>query len=636
MTLDGVRGGDTAGRMVIRALVGVFTAVVLFLLQSAFWSGRVSPWMQVIIVAMALLAYFRPQAAMLALAALVPLGQAGSRALDAQMRGAEALALAFLAGALVRGWTLREFRSFPSTRLEIAALVFGLVVAASCLEQIWFLQIQRDYPWRFIQDALAYAGHDYIGTFQRYSMIFRALLLVEGVALLLFALTYARQSPEFARRLVIMLVAGAVATTVLTFLDVADDVGSTNAGAASAVELIIQGRWSGHIRDVNAAGSFFAMAMFMAFGIAVCDRRLRAVATVSGLALAVATVLTHSRTAIAAAGFVALCLAAVLTLGRRIGAGMAVGITALGAVIVAVALWQFLPHEYLGPNASMAVEIRWLFLGTTWRMLLANPLFGVGVGQFTLWSVPFSAPELLKYYASGQNAHNNFAQIAGELGPAGLAAFVAVLGFALTWRELPRTCNGFVTPTILGVAAFILTWLGGHPLLVPEAAYPFWLALGVIAVGPFATANARHGARLAAGVLVLLLISIPIRVYAKAQRIDFSQVSYGLSARRIMTSRARFFVPADASGVEVPVRTRDATGDDPVVVDIFVDDIAAETISLTDREWQTARIDVPNDSPRRFHQMELRIRRSDRIARGDAVDPSVEVGTWNIISKPNG
>ncbi len=144
---------QAVSRLLVRASLALFTAIVLLLLQSAFWSNRVSGWMQIVLLATALLSYFRPQYGLLALAALVPFGRIGSGTLDSQMRGAEALVLAFLAGALVSGWTLREFRSFPSTRLETAALIFGFIVAASCLEQIWFLQIQRDFPWPFAPGA---------------------------------------------------------------------------------------------------------------------------------------------------------------------------------------------------------------------------------------------------------------------------------------------------------------------------------------------------------------------------------------------------------------------------------------------------------------------------------------------------
>lgn len=91
------------GRIVILGLIAAFTAIVLLLFQSTFWSDRVPASMQVIVLAMALLSYFRPQYGLLTLAAVVPLGQVGSLILDSQMRGSEGMVLAFLAGALVRG-----------------------------------------------------------------------------------------------------------------------------------------------------------------------------------------------------------------------------------------------------------------------------------------------------------------------------------------------------------------------------------------------------------------------------------------------------------------------------------------------------------------------------------------------------
>ena len=73
---------EAASRLLIRASLALFTAIVLLLIQSAFWSTRVSAWMQAIILATALLSYFRPHYGLLALAVLAPLGQVGSRTLD--------------------------------------------------------------------------------------------------------------------------------------------------------------------------------------------------------------------------------------------------------------------------------------------------------------------------------------------------------------------------------------------------------------------------------------------------------------------------------------------------------------------------------------------------------------------------
>ena len=136
--------------------------------------------------------------------------------------------------------------------------------------------------------------------------------------------------------------------------------------------------------------------------------------------------------------------------------------------------------------------------------------------------------------------------------------------------------------------------------------------------------------------LLLLAVSIPIRVHAKSQSLDFAQVSYGLSARRIMTSRARFFVSDGTLRVEVPLRARGADAEAPLLIDVLVNDTTTETITIADREWQTARIGLPDDPSRRFHQVELRIRPSETTERAEDDDPSVEVGSWKLIPKPNG
>ena len=102
-----------------------------------------------------------------------------------------------------------------------------------------------------------------------------------------------------------------------------------------------------------------------------------------------------------------------------------------------------------------------------------------------------------------------------------------------------------------------------------------------------------------------------------------------------MSDRARMFVPAVERRIDVPLRARAASDADPIVVDVFVDDVAMTNITMTGREWQRARIELPPGSSGRFHEIELRIRHSDTTA-GAVVPPSVEVGKWEIIANPNG
>jgi hypothetical protein len=460
-------------RHLIRALLALFTCATVVLAQSVFWTESVSIGMRILVVAVAITAYFRPPNGLLIVAALAPLGQIGAGVLDSPIRAGEALVLAFLAGVLIRGWTLREFRSFPSGRLEVAALSFGVIVALSSIVQLWLLQREGDVPASFVQDVLTYSTRNYFVSHNRYRMLFHAMLLLEGLALLLYAARYCHAHRAFAGRLLVALMLAATSAALFDVWRVGVELVEAGHPASDALKFVAERRWSEHIEDVNAAGSYFAMATLMAFGMAVKSRDARVWWTAGGLALAAALWMTGSRTAVVAVGLVAAFWVGLLVLARSRPVLRAV--TGLVAAIATVGLLGVY-YNQSSPTASTAVNIRWMFLETTWHMIEKHPAFGVGIGQYPRWSGAFSSPELRSIYPS-QNAHNNFAQIAGELGLIGFAAFIAVIVTAL-W-PVRQTTNLCVGPVLAGLAAFIISWLGGHPLLVPEVAYPFWLTLAI-------------------------------------------------------------------------------------------------------------------------------------------------------------
>ncbi len=115
--------------LAVRALIALFTFVVFLLVQSVFWSTAISMVMAVATIVLIAVAYFRPHNALLVLAAIAPLGGVWSPLVGVRMRGAEALVLAFFAGALLRGWTLHPFRNIAFGRLQTAALLLGTIVA---------------------------------------------------------------------------------------------------------------------------------------------------------------------------------------------------------------------------------------------------------------------------------------------------------------------------------------------------------------------------------------------------------------------------------------------------------------------------------------------------------------------------
>jgi O-antigen ligase len=625
---------DTISRRLILVLLAVFTAVVLLLVQSTLWSNAVTVWMRVIIVMTALVAYFRPHYGLLIVAALAPVSQVISRLVDSQLRAPEALVLAFLAGTLVRGWTLQELRRFRGTRLELVALIFALLVAASCVEQLWVLQIRSDFVGPFLLSVLDYSVNGYLSSLRGFGMVFHALLLLEGAALLVFASYFCRERAGFAGRLAVALAIGAVGASVVNIWYFGRHATQTADSAGSVLQLLGQ-RWTAYVADINAAGSFFAMTMLLAIGFGLFKRSRRVAWLLTAIPLGVALWLTASRTAIAAVAATTASVTGVVMLKKLRSRSAAFVISVACILALAATIWRFFPAPFTDSTASTAIVIRRLFLQTTARMLQAEPLFGVGIGQYPRWSSEYGPPELFKFYSS-ENAHNNFAQIAGELGVIGLIAFVAVLAVALSTGKRLATADPMAVPVISAIAAFMLTWLGGHPLLVPEVSYPFWLLLGLGSALLAADSNARSISAVAGIAFVLLLTSMPLRVSHKTADLDMTRIRYGISEKGLMGSRGRLFVPADKAYIELPVRSRIATQQSPTKVDVLIDHRIVDTITMVDDRWLTRRIQLPGGR-RHFQAIDLQLRGPHlRDEDEAAARRSVEIGNWNIISKPHG
>jgi O-antigen ligase len=459
-------------RSLLRVIIAMFTALVFLLIQSVFWSPTIPNAIAAAVVVLIVIAYFRPHNALLVLAALAPLGSVWSPLANDRMRGAEALVLAFLAGVLLRGWTLHRFRSIPTDRLRIAAIVFGLIVSLSCMRLLWSSGSDS-------RDLLDYLTIHYVTSFRSYGEVFGAMLLIEGLALLLYAAHYCRAQPAFAWRLARMLVIGGVAAASVNFWFFVHELVETGQPAAHFTRFFLHTRWSAHVGDVNAAGSFFLMIMFISLGLSLPQKRYWLGWLVVGLLTSLALWMTASRTALIAAvvvGFI--CLGKLAITRSRSGPRWSI---AFGAASVAVILGsQYFLFRPVSASVPLAMDIRWEFLKTTWRMIEAHPLLGVGIGQYPQLSGRYSSPALIAFYPR-ENAHNNFAQVAGELGLIGFAAFLGVLAICFWFPDRSRRHDPVVAAVIAGLAAFIVSWLGGHPLLVPEVAYQFWLALAIVA-----------------------------------------------------------------------------------------------------------------------------------------------------------
>jgi hypothetical protein len=228
-----------------------------------------------------------------------------------------------------------------------------------------------------------------------------------------------------------------------------------------------------------------------------------------------------------------------------------------------------------------------------------------------------------------ENAHNNFLQIGGELGLAGLAAFVGLLA-AAAYRigagihALPH--DGELTALSTGLAVFIATWLTGHPLLVAEVAYPFWILLGVAVGRADVNASAAAGvggprgrspwgARAAVAAAAIVIGSVPLRTRAEMVALDRSQQRFGFYEPERLQSgeliswtscRAAFFVPAGAREVVLPLRAIHFTAKAPPThVKVAARGRVLQSIELPRNEWRMVRIALPAAGGNQFERIDL-------------------------------
>jgi hypothetical protein len=214
-----------------------------------------------------------------------------------------------------------------------------------------------------------------------------------------------------------------------------------------------------------------------------------------------------------------------------------------------------------------------------------------------------------------ENAHNNFLQILGELGVAGFAVFIWLIVDALR-----RAFSGFRpgrpdwrrAGLLAGISAFLLTWLSGHPLLTPDVAYAFWIALGTAvalgAVQQTRPVSFQRRRELWVGVCVVAVVcSVPVRIHNERQSANLTGVAYGVygweterdgTRFRWIRQNGTFFIPATAKAVEIPVRALHLDGNPgPTEVTLSIDGRLANALRLEDDRWVRTRILLPSAAP---------------------------------------
>jgi O-antigen ligase len=584
------------------------------------------------------------------LTAVIALAPAGLLLAPPPARAAELLVWAFLAM-----WLLSLWRPLSATDTKnptlLPALLYALCAVASWLaytvggaggiEPLYLpATVARAVP----VDHLLFSSPE--------PETFTLLPLLAGVALFVAAAVATRERPGDRLALAAAIAGSAAVLSALTIADVIGQWADVEFGGWFLLRYVRGERFSLHLADLNAAGSHYVLGALIAAALAVLDRARRAIWILLAIAIVPALWIGGSRSASAGGLLVGGGLLWFLKGGglSRVPAGArrAVLLAAVAALAIGAAAVAAQPAEQ--GTAAHALRLRVQFLVTSARMFASAPIFGVGIGHYHERSNEFMPAALREVYGY-ENAHNYFAQQFAELGIAGgvLFAWLVIGVLRPAWRAVREDPAGDAASIALlaGTAGYLLTCVTGHPILVPEAAIPFWGAFGALAAtarpGEAAIAERPNGTprRLAIAAAVLVAaanVAVHVRRYALTSEAPGERGFYTLETTEAgrmfvwMTRHGVFYVGPQPGTVSIPVRAPDfLDGTEPFVVAVDVAGRRAGVYEAHPDRWTTIEIPLRRRAAAPFRRVDLRANRSwspmrDRGERTDDQPRSVMVG----------
>lgn len=233
----------------------------------------------------------------------------------------------------------------------------------------------------------------------------------------------------------------------------------------------------------DAGSAFLAMMLFIPLGLFVASSSFLAkiLYLTETLLILIALLFTYSTGAWLAA-----------SVGMLVFLGLAGSMRSSVQIllcIIAAAVVLFVGFSsqvnLLFQHASEAsdLSVRLGLWQTAWRVALAFPLTGIGLGRLAY--LERAEPYLVPTAVSINNPHNSYLELGAMAGFPVLCVFLALLAFAL-WQALRHwTCTDGRTHSLLGagIAAVIVLSFNSLSFGVwtfPPLAVPGWLILGVI------------------------------------------------------------------------------------------------------------------------------------------------------------
>jgi O-antigen ligase len=604
-------------------LAALATAFFLTLLFSLFRVNDVPALALAGLMALVILTAVKPEYGLIALSIGIPIASWVGRQWNPLVAWPETLAVAFCAGYCVRG--IRIPRAQQDSRHD--ALAPPLFLAITVVSASLAVQLLVD-AWRFgesttLSDLWTLIASGYFVTAASSDPVDATMRLLESLILFRAAVTITRRVPDFGRRLTVWLTIGATAAAALNLVRLWEGAVRMEAPLAAFARYLLTERLNVHYADVNAAGSYFVLMLFIAIGL-TCAPRGRAWVMSTAL-IAISLWLSGSRMAYVA-GVLAMLPPAVVLVARISRVGVRSTALAAAAIVLAIAAGgaaYAIPARGNQQSPLAAAKVRWELAMTSFRMTAQHPSFGIGIGRYYARSGEFSSPELLQLFppAVHENAHNNFLQLLAELGVVGfgviawLLTLAVLLGVRLV-RAGPRDAVRW--GLVVGVIAFVLSWFGSHPLLIDEPALTFWIALGLVCGWGELVSTPPGTPRsftIATALIIATIVSVPVRFVQ--QRADFNLEHRGVGLSpwqseidgvryRLAQSTSSVFIPSDARVIVVPLR---ATSANPELrVRMSLDGRAADVVTVFNDRWQSLRLQVPQErrAPR-FRRLEFRV-----------------------------
>ena len=618
---------------------------------------------RVVVAGLAAVALARPGIALLVLAGLAPLGGIVNLLCGMPYSLTEPLVLAFLAGWLSReAFRRRTLLSATTQGLLVPVVLLATVVGASIAVGLIALQPFVAYPQQFLHDVLTFFWSDYFDNRTLFEPLTSGLTFLEGLGLFAAAAILTEGSADLARAVARMTVAGAAGVAALCLNRLVTVVLRSGDTWRALEHHLATIRISAVFSDVNAAGSYFAMSAIVAIGFGIAASRIRWIWTGILCLLMMALWLTGSRVALFA---VPITGAALLVMVFRARDGLRgkrlviVAFVALALIGVGAAI-PFAVRDPVRLSMKQSMQDRWDLTRAASAMAAQHPVFGVGIGGFRALSGEFFTPGLRRLFPR-ENAHNNFLQILAELGVVGFVPFLWILG-GVGKRIWPGVTGKTVDWPLLGVAggvvAFLITWVSGHPLLIVEVSSAFWIVLGTCVGLARAAQNIssttdraprRWLSLLSVALVVFIVLTMPARARQAVAGADLVQASIGFSqwgpdetgrrSRWIVAPRAQFFVPANASGVRLPLRLVAADRTPAAEISIYLDGRLANRVHLAVGTWNTVAMVLPEHARGPFYRVEIDVgdwhASAPPTADGpDRVVEGIQMGKPLLVSKP--